>query len=169
MAEDRKSEHGDRLHNRADSLCDHQRKFLDDILALDQINFLNECRRKSQILGGRSFGSHENRISSVSQAGGCEKLPKGVEEERGPKTTTASAHAPPPGTTRKNQSSASKEKKISSSLTSLVSQAGGCEKLPKAMDEDEIMPNGDCSAAPPSGTTTKTRSSASKQKKIRKY
>jgi hypothetical protein len=148
MAEDRKSEHGDRLHNRADSLCDHHRKFLDDILALDQINFLNECRRKSQILGGRSFGSHENRISSVSQAGGCEKHLKGVEEERGPKTTTASAHVPPPGT-RKNQSSASKEKKISSSLTSLVSQAGGCEKLLKAMDEDEIMPNGDCSAAPP--------------------
>jgi hypothetical protein len=166
MAEDRKSEHGDRLHNRADSICDHQRKFLDDILALDQINFLNECRRKSQILGGRSFGPHENRISSVSQAGGCEKLPKGVEEERGPKTTTASAHAPPPGTTRKNQSSASKEKKT---LTSLVSQAGGCEKLSKAMDEDEIMPNGDCSDAPPPVTTTKTRSSASKQKKIRKY
>jgi hypothetical protein len=35
MAEDRKSEHANRLHNLVDSLCEHKKKFLDDILALD--------------------------------------------------------------------------------------------------------------------------------------
>jgi hypothetical protein len=127
-----------------DSLCEHQKKFLDDILALDQINFLNEYRRTNQVSGGRSFTPHENQIfslSSDSQAGGCEKIPKGIEEEEiGPKTTIASVHAPPLVTTRKNQSSASKQKKIWFSLTSPVFQAGGCEKLPKGNEEKKIVP-----------------------------
>jgi hypothetical protein len=35
-----------------DLLYEHQKKFLDDILALDQINFLNEYRRTNQVSGG---------------------------------------------------------------------------------------------------------------------
>jgi hypothetical protein len=158
MAEDRKSEHANRLHNLVDSLCEHQKKFLDDILALDQINFLNEYCRTNQVLGGRSFTPHENRIfssSSIFQAGGCEKLPKGIEEEEiGPKTTTASAHVPPPVTIRKNQSLASKQKKIWSSLTS-VFQAGGCEKLPKCNEEKKIVPK--ATAAPAHNMKKRTK------------
>jgi hypothetical protein len=85
-------------------------------------------------------------LSYDSQASGCEKLPKGIEEEEiGPKTTTAYAHAPPPVTMRKSQSSTSKQKKICS-LTSPVFQAGGCEKLPKGNEENKIVPN--ATAAP---------------------
>jgi hypothetical protein len=35
-----------------DLLYEHQKKFLDDILALDQINFLNEYHRTNQVSGG---------------------------------------------------------------------------------------------------------------------
>jgi hypothetical protein len=85
--------------------------------------------------------------------------------------TTASAYAPPSVTTRKNQSLANKQKKIWSSLTSLVFQAGGCEKLPKGIEEKKIVQKVIVAPthAPPLGTTRKIRSSARKPKKIRKY
>jgi hypothetical protein len=37
MAEYRKSELRDRLKNRQRSLCGHEKKFIDDVLALDQM------------------------------------------------------------------------------------------------------------------------------------
>jgi hypothetical protein len=101
---------------------------------------------------------HENQIfllSFDSQAGGCEKIPKGIEEEEiGPKTTIASTHAPPLVTMRKNHSSASKQKKIWFSLTSPVFQAGGCEKLPKGNEEKKIVPKVTATPThvPPPGT-----------------
>jgi hypothetical protein len=155
-----------------DSLCELQKNFLYDILTLDQINFFNEYRRTNQVSGGRSFTPHEYRIfslSSVSQADGCEKLPKCIEEEEiGPKTTTASAHALPPVTTRKNQSSSSKQNKIWSSLTSPVFQAGDFEKLPKGNEEKKIVPKATAAPlhVPPPRTRRKIRSSARKPKKI---
>jgi hypothetical protein len=111
--------------------------------------------------GGRSFMPHENQIfllSSDSQAGGCEKIPKGIKEEDiGPKTTIASVHAPPPVTTRKNQSSSRKQNKIWFSLTSPIFQAGGCEKLPKGNEEKKIVPKVTAVPAhvPPPGTMRK--------------
>jgi len=185
MAEYRKSELRDRLKNRQHSLCGHEKKFIDDVLALDQINLFNEFCGTSPISGG-----HEEKLiddflaldqinsfnefcgtspisggitfvpeeyifssSSDSEVGGCKKLPKAItEEEIGPKTTAA-----PPRTTRKNQCS----------LTSPVCQAGSCDKLPKGIEEEKIVPK--ATAAPPVGRTTKRRSSGRKPRKMSSF
>jgi hypothetical protein len=117
----------------------------------------------------RSSGRKPRKISSfltapISQAGGCVKLPKGTKEEKiVPRASVAPKYVPPPGTTTKRSSSGRKPKKISLFLTALVSQSGGCEKLPKGIEEEEqIEPKVIVVPAPPSGTTTKRWSSARK-------
>jgi hypothetical protein len=110
----------------------------------------------------RSSGRKPRKISSfltapVSQAGGCVKLPKGTEEEKiVPRATVAPKYVPPPGTMTKSRSSGRKPKKISSFLTAPVSQSGGCEKLPKGIEEEEeIEPKAISAPALPPRTTTK--------------
>jgi hypothetical protein len=53
----------------------------------------------------------QNITSHVSQAGVCERRPKGIEEEEIMRKAIA-VPAPPPATTTESRSSASKEKKI---------------------------------------------------------
>lgn len=116
MEEERKSALGDRLQNRLGSFHAQQKKLREQISDIDkqiydlETTFLNEYSGTSQIFGGRSIWPHgkpidESRIFSFSsltspvyQAGGCEKLVKGIEEEEvGPKATGAMRPPEQPG------------------------------------------------------------------------